>query len=953
MFQSKKLLAALGLMIFLQGIHAAEKKEDNDSNHTIPQIDLAAFGKPPFTDTLDPALLNEARIGSGYREGKPYTYKAYQVYYVLSCYDFIHDYAWGPDFRWGKADIRTWKGKFEETYFPLADKSGGALISHTVYQNLVTGQAFSSGRERLAFASIGSGCEPIKDGSKNLGDKTISPNAVPGDFNGKTATGKTLKDDKSADIMDGLQPFVQGGPADRPYNGISGTVVEKLPLGIPDAKKLQLKLAAHLYGMSQLSPKYCKPVGAEFPKSALEWHAEIKMYMQAEKLRDKILKERTDIMQSYSNSANFGGGEAAAQMKAMDLQLDSLNLTIDSLSGSSLFSKDVKASEARASSRIAWRESLLTQALKSLATAADEDLLLVGAYQKCLSAIGTSKGVSEKACERKKIEKKCDEKNNCSDVEVADPVPGSCDMAKSYLPVLTAGPMTDLANIYSFKKIPSQTLNERFVRVNDSMNSLISSYPVSNVKEYDWTSPLMACKEEQLGKLLKSNGVSCTANALKNEKQDYDDTGLSLEKVANNYGLKVDEKLQDVDLKILSSKKLDEDMKTYFSEFGLNEKDQKEAIAYFNDVWSRDDLSLGQSNNRVNYFDELALVLEESIQEDRIKLAEVLAQRQKILEYRALIQKMFIAGSSSSSAAASAASGNSNAGGSAGNVISAVADTVAQQKTTGTAVAASNISAKTSGLKAVEATNYNKAQNVTSAIATGSGLSKNSNSRLSFSDPSTYSNRMNNLGGASGSFSAGKDSGASYATFYNSEIKNLKASINKKMTLKRATISNNTQLASAIAATDARAAKNAKTNKKMSGTSVKYASLSPGLSNVSSAMESFTKKVSIATSKTSLGSSSVSNNASSAKPSALQPKSASSASSRQSGLKSGENSFSPTAQEESEIEKDRSRVQNAIMAVKNDKRDSYTPTEDDSIFEIITKAHIRNYEKVIEEKKND
>ena len=937
-----------GVFLLSTGMFGSFK---NSTSNAVTGINLDSFGKPPFTDTLDQSLIKEAIEGSGYREGKPYTYKSYRVYYVLSCYDFIHDYAWTPDFRWGKSDIKTWKGKFEETYFPLVGKSGGAVITHTIYQNLITGNTFSGGRERLGFSSIGSGCEPLKDGSKTLADKTISPNAVPGDFNGQTATGKILNDDKSIDLLDGLSAGVTGGPSDRPYNGISGTVIEKPALSVEDAKKLQLKLAAHLYAIRTIVPPSCLPVREAYPKSAAAWFNEVKTYMAAEKMREKIVKDRTEIMKTYSNTISFSSGDSSAQVKAIDLQLDASNLIIDSLSGSSLFSKDNKATEARASSKIAWTESLLSQTLKSIAIAADEDLALVDAYKLCSTGISSSIAISSKACARKKKVQKC-ENEKCVEVEEDDPVPGSCELSKTQLPALNSGPMSDLYKLYSIKEVPSKTLNERFVRANDSMNTLIASYPISNVKEYDWTTPLLNCQEKALGKILKSNGVACAANKLTGDNAPEAVT------IGDSSEAKTEAK-SETGLKLPVPAKITENLKEHFTEMGLSEEDTKEGVAYFNEIWSKDDLSMGQSNIRINYLDKMAIILEEAIQEDRIKLAGLLAERQKVLDYSAKVKNMFLAGSSCSSAAAiSAASGVSNAGGSAVNTLSVVANEVSQKSVTENSASGKiNLGAPANGIKAVAAQDYSKMAiaNVNQVLSNKVGLSQISNNRLSFSDPSIYSNRIK-AGLATGGITAGLSSGVSYAAHQNAEIKSTKDSINKKLTLKRLAISGNSQLVAAIADSAQKSEKynnNKKKNKSTSSSSTKYASLSPGLSNVSAALASMDKKYSTKTTSLTRATSVTPALNKSSSTSKVTTSSSSRASETSTRVKSVSNAPKELTPEEESILADKARIKDAILAVKSDKRDSYTPTEDDSLFEIVTKAHLRNYEKVtVEEKEN-
>ena len=328
--------------------------------------------------------------------------------------------------------------------------------------------------------------------------------------------GEVKIDDKFNPLAD-VKPLT-GGPWNREYNGVPAGGGD--PIAEDKYLAQSLELTSFLWGIAEVGEKLCKPVGEKHPPSLVSWWKVIKNYIAAEKIRDNLMKQRIEIMNGKMEELTGNTAEnAALQLKAINYQIELLNISIDSLSGSTLFSMDSKAGESRATARIPWREALLVQAAKSAKENTKENEKIVKVYKQCTEGVNESIAIAQKACERTKDVEECTEGENsgvgaqvCTTKKVPDPVPGSCAMASSYLPILQRGPLTDLATLYLTVPIPSKQINERGVRVGQYIDKAVSMYPKSDDKNFDWTSPLKPCQEKQLLTTFKDGGMICPSN---------------------------------------------------------------------------------------------------------------------------------------------------------------------------------------------------------------------------------------------------------------------------------------------------------------------------------------------------------------------------------------------------------------------------------------------------------
>jgi hypothetical protein len=125
------------------------------SGKTMGLPDIKSFGKPPFSDTVDPAIIKDFQTNRA-------NYYSESGNYLLSCQDFLHDYNWqGFNDTIRNPENMAWTGDFTGTDFPSGG-NGAAIISFTIIKNKTTGVITNLGRDRGSFSQIGMKCTPKK-----------------------------------------------------------------------------------------------------------------------------------------------------------------------------------------------------------------------------------------------------------------------------------------------------------------------------------------------------------------------------------------------------------------------------------------------------------------------------------------------------------------------------------------------------------------------------------------------------------------------------------------------------------------------------------------------------------------------------------------------------------------------------------------------------------------------
>ncbi len=331
---------------------------------------------------------------------------------------------------------------------------------------------------------------------------------------------------KAADDVQLANSFSKATDVFAEYNGLSAEAPADDPLSEADYNQKNLDLTAFIWADSEISSKLCKPVGGVPPVTYKNWWTAVEKYVAAEKTRNTIsLKKQQEIKAKITELNNTN--EYDVQTGALQMQIEVLNIIIDSMSGSSL-SQGEKSSESI--SRIGSREELLAAVLKAQEDTIAEDKKLMAAYGQCLSGIDTSRSISNNACTKStkdcaRTKRVCNEdSSSCEDVP--DPVPGSCElktascmMITTNLPLFERVPVEDLKALYTMAPVPSKEMNERLIRIINIMDQEINIFfPTSPDSSYDWLTPLEECTIP-VKKLITDYGVMCPSDA--KDGKDY------------------------------------------------------------------------------------------------------------------------------------------------------------------------------------------------------------------------------------------------------------------------------------------------------------------------------------------------------------------------------------------------------------------------------------------------
>ncbi len=456
---------------------------------------------------------------------------------------------------------------------------------------------------------------------------------VPAEFNGNVGSGQR-KTDGTVDFMEGFAKDVRGGEFDRGYNGLSGKVETGKPMEDADLNALNVSFLANLYGIAEIGPKFCRPMGTDYPDSVIHWYFPVKDYIAAEKVRDVLLQERMTAISNKVKALTGQSNKDQLQLEAIKLQIETQNALIDSISGSSLYSMDAKASEVRTTSRIAWRERLLTALVTAQTKTQEEDLNLVKVAQACSAGADISASVSTSACERKKKVETCDKDNNCTTTEVPDPVPGSCEVAQTHLPKIRGDIFNDIVKLYSLNQIPSAEISKRYYRLNAQLNIAVNNMPASGDPEYDWTSPIKTCLDPSFGQYLLRYAMACTANHKQEDLAKIDYTGIAPAKADAAPGVE-----PVVDL--ASSEVLSDNVQAFLKALGFTDADLPAVSEYFHASWAKDDLMLGHSRQRIGYFDMVKPKIESILSDDKKRLSVALLQRERLLQYYNEVKRLY------------------------------------------------------------------------------------------------------------------------------------------------------------------------------------------------------------------------------------------------------------------------------------------------------------------------
>jgi hypothetical protein len=401
-----------------------------------------------------------------------------------------------------------------------------------------------------------------------------------------------------------------------------------------------LEVIGLMWGISEVGEKLCKSVGPKYPKSLESFWVVVKDAVAAEKERDLLDKKHIALLKTKTDEATADKSNSSAlQLKAIELQIEALNSSIDSLSGSALFSLDPDGGKSKASARIPRLVSLLESAKKSAKQNDNENQDNHNVYNACTNAALTSKNIAQDACQRKKLVSVCtmsgESNQDCHDEENLDPVPGSCDVAKSSLLDLDKGPLIEMRTLYYINPIPSKLINEQLIRLGTFIDNAITALPVSNDKNYNWNKPLVACQEKALMTTIKGNGMVCPANAADNsyDKAKVDQLGSAEDPAMKN--------TSSITYVFPGDEKITENANSFLTSMGISGDDLTSATKKFKEDWNTTDMYVGQPIVRQTYFKKAITLLTDMISTDKAQLATMNANRDKLIKQYDDTKKLF------------------------------------------------------------------------------------------------------------------------------------------------------------------------------------------------------------------------------------------------------------------------------------------------------------------------
>ncbi|MBC7711779.1 MAG: hypothetical protein H7177_00470 [Rhizobacter sp.] len=655
--------------------------------------------------------------------------------------------------------------------------------------------------------------------------------------------------------------------------------------------KASFELITLLYGASEIGAKSCTPAGAKMPGSLSSWWAAVKVYSTGEVARDKTLNENINIIQKkIQDLTGANTADKDLQTEAIQLQIELVNASIESVNGTN--------------GRIPLREKLLVASLQSTEANGKENIKTVEAYKNMVDkSFVASLDAAKAACGRKKKVKTCvtDEDGNetCTEKEVKDPVPG-CDVAMAQIPVMRSGPAQSYGETY-LTTMPSTALNNKLESFETDMTNIMAAIPRSNDGNYDWSSPMEeGLKAMKLAR--KDSGTKCPIG---------DDAGGK-------------DKISKASTNFLSSLGLDDSSISVAKTFG--------------DVWGASDKVIGQAAYRGEYFALVGKQINAILAMDRAKLQTLLNTKTKLENYLKNI-KTAIAGGATVAAKSTTTTTTTTSPSKSATGSGAAAISKNQQTEISISKNAVNAAPTSTGLQsaalvtgALTTAPKSAASGVTSSSTSAGSI--NSTDGLSLGSASMALAKKSIEGIAkndkklSGMVQTSDGSSTASSTGSSSSKTDSKSKAAKPTGTQLTVINNDSgadslkgQIASSFKALD----NDPKANEIYKSASNGYSEYSSeGRNNYSGSIRKGTRTVS----ETTLGYS---------KPPAGSK-----------GIPMATTNLKHTAAVKTSgpVTEDGRLLSQSIVAKKFKKKDEYTTLENDSLFQRVTKAYIRNYEKV-------
>jgi hypothetical protein len=755
--------------------------------------------------------------------------------------------------------------------------------------------------------------------------------------------------------------------------------------------EISFELITLIFGALEIGSKSCKPAGEIIPPSLSSFWKEVKTYSSSEKERDALLNDRVKFIEGkIAALTGPGSGGRELQIEAIQAQIDMVNASIDSLGGTGFYSLDGKASQSRKIARIPLREKLILAAIASQEKNSNENLKTVTAYKEKLIKNGLESAlkIAEAACERKtkKLIETCTEEQNNEETaqektctteekEVLDPVKG-CEIVKKTIPELRTGPVQAYGEIYLIKRIPSREINEKMNKLEQTILTIIQELPKSDDPKFNWNQPLNTGIEE-MKIARKESGAICPGNSKENlAKAVAEAVGNN---ITNPAMLPVG-MAQALVPNLVDNAKISNSAISFLTSMGITSEEEAKNTVYpkplapgevapkiktaaqiasenFMEAWNLADQIIGQGAYRGDYFKEISSKAKILMALDQKKLNEQLVQKAKLEKYLTDIKKALqksngVSGGNKSLANNSSAGQKENSSA----VPSAQANETnlnsSGQSATIVATASNYSSNSIAGVNNLDVSSLRvvapggptspkvdlgyRSTNNRSVVRNPFGISSNA---LSSAEKNLKNSSKNNklaktyLESSVGSKTIEKRD-ADNSSSFNNKLKNsfdkLKAEQSSKSLIKLAAIA--TPFSENASDTQALPYSNSDyqiSSKLKSGNNFSnYGSNSDDEGYASSSSNTSSKKYKV-TEKTTSSQSKENINAKSA----------------EEKNKKALNHSTNNSNNEEKVQNKRI-LANAIKAKKHKSEELYTTNEDDSLFGRITKAYIRNFEKV-------
>lgn len=394
---------------------------------------------------------------------------------------------------------------------------------------------------------------------------------------------------------------------------------ESVPVNKSEYNQKNFELAAIFYGVVEIGGQSCKAAGKSMPKSLEKWWTVVKNYQQNESaLMTKTENDQNELLNELENSKDN------LQFDSLKVQEKSIDIGINAIAG--------------AGGRIPLREDLLkaiAEIKKMIAEEKEKSILSFNNFKD--KAIPDGINIAKKACERTKKEKICTTnesgEDNCVESEVKDPVPG-CDVAiKNYSAILPM--LEDYKKLFLMTQVPSTELNTKMDEIEKNIQDLINNTPLSNDSNFDWSTNV-SNKYLAMQEVRKDQGILCPSS---DGESQLDRSELN--KIVPTKNAQ----------KGTSSEKVANASVNFLNAIGAN-VDSNNATSTFSGTWNLADTVIGQPGQRALYFDYIAEKLNDVLVMDDQHLSNATAAKEDVHNYAEKVESELQKGSTFEAATA-------------------------------------------------------------------------------------------------------------------------------------------------------------------------------------------------------------------------------------------------------------------------------------------------------------